>query len=190
MNLSVFVHCQAQGHGPLPLSGTKDYKLTYAPTPSKERFLVYSDADFAGDHDSKKSTSGYVVKMGTGAVSWASRLQTIQTLSTTEAEYVAACSAAQEALWMCNLFIELGYPVNCIPMYIDNQSALSVAKNPEHQGRMKHLPPIYYGFRDSVEDGEISPFYVPTADMPADMLTKALTRDKVEKGVKLLGLGT
>jgi len=71
---------------------------------------------------------------------------------------------------------------------MDNQSAIRVAKNPEHQGRMKHLNPIYYGFREQVEAGEISPHFIPTVDMPADILTKALPREQVEKAVSMLGL--
>lgn len=118
------------------LKGTKDYKLRYAPNPtSPELFIAYSDADHGGNPDSKRSTSGYVVKMGTGAISWASRLQSFVTLSTTEAEYVAAVAAAQEILWLRNLFTELGYEFNSPSvLYLDNQSALAVAKNPDHHG--------------------------------------------------------
>src|SRR6185369_4412328 len=94
------------------LKGTMDLKLTFMADGSKDRFTTYSDADFAGDKDSKKSTSGFAVKMGSGTVSWASRLQSIQTLSTTEAEYVSAVAAAQEALWLRNLFTEFGYTVD------------------------------------------------------------------------------
>lgn len=165
-----------------------DYKLTYAPNGSKTRFSTFSDADFAGEHDSKRSTSGYVVKMGTGAVSWASRLQTIQTLSTTEAEYISAVAAAQEALWMRNLFTEMGFPIKTCPLHIDNQSAIQVAKNPQHHGRMKHLDLRYYWLRHSVASGVLSLHYCPTADMPADCLTKAFTKDKIAIARRQLGL--
>ncbi len=112
-------HWNAVKHLMRYLQGTKDFKLTYAPDGSSDRFTTYSDADFAGEPDSKRSTSGYVIKMGTGAVSWASRLQSIQTLSTTEAEYVSAVAAAQEALWMKNLFFEMGFPIDSIPLCMD-----------------------------------------------------------------------
>ncbi len=134
-------HWNAVKHLMRYLQGTKDFKLTYAPDGPSDRFTTYSDADFAGEPDSKRSTSGYVIKMGTGAVSWASRLQSIQTLSTTEAEYVSAVAAAQEALWMKNLFFEMGFPIDSIPLCMDNQSAIQVAKNPEHHGRMKAFGP-------------------------------------------------
>ena len=66
---------------------------------------------------------------------------------------------------------------------------IQAAKNPEHQGRMKHMNPIYHGFRESVELGEVAPYYIPTLAMPADILTKALDRVKVLACNKMLGLG-
>jgi len=57
------------------------------------------------------------------------------------------------------------------PLGMENQSAIHVAKNPEHQGHMRYLNPIYYGFREVVEAGEVPPWFVPTVDMPADILT-------------------
>ncbi len=135
------LHWKAVKHLFRYLKGTIDYKLTYSGLyPSSELFTTYTDADHAGNPDNGRSTSGYLVKMGNGAVSWSSRLQGIVALSTTEAEFVAATSAGQEILWLRNLFIELGYNMDTpSTLHIDNRSALSVAKNPEHHGRMKHL---------------------------------------------------
>ncbi len=181
-------HWNAVKHLMRYLQGTKDFKLTYAPDGSSDRFTTYSDADFAGEPDSKRSTSGYVIKMGTGAVSWASRLQSIQTLSTTEAEYVSAVAAAQEALWMKNLFFEMGFPIDSIPLCMDNQSAIQVAKNPEHHGRMKHLDLRHLWLRHTVASGAINVRYIPTGDMPADCLTKAFSKPKMEIARKQLGL--
>ena len=173
------------------LQGTLDYKLTYEPNPSSSSlFTTFSDADHGGCKDTGRSTGAYVVKMGTGAVSWSSKLQPIVALSTTEAEYVAAVSAGAELLWFRNLFTEFGFNLSSTssPLFIDNQSALAVAKNPEHHGRMKHLDLRFYWLRDEVEKGIISVSYCPTEHMPADILTKSLSRDKVLTGCKLLGL--
>ena len=94
-------HWKALKHLCQYLQKTKDIKLTYGPEKgTTDLFTTYADADFAGDQDSKRSTSGMVVKVGSGAVSWSSKLQVIQTLSTTEAEYIAAVSAGQEILWL------------------------------------------------------------------------------------------
>ena len=182
-------HWKAVKHLFRYLKGTLDYKLTYSPTSSPELFTTYTDADHTGNPDNGRSTSGYIVMMGTGAISWSSRLQGIVALSTTEAEYVAATSAGQEILWLRNLFTELGYKFNSSStLYIDNRSALSVAKNPEHHGRMKHLDLRFYWLRNEVEKGTITMVHLPTEEMPADIMTKALGRLKVGEMVDMLGL--
>lgn len=173
------------------LKGSLDYKLTYSPTSSSstELFHTYTDTDHAGNPDSGRSTSGYLVKMGTGAISWQSRLQSIVALSTTEAEYVAATTAGQEILFLRNLLTSFGYSLDSpSTLYIDNQSALQVAKNPEHHGRMKHLDLRFYWLRDEVEKGTIRMEHIGTDEMPADLLTKPLARVKVQKFAEMMGL--
>ena len=172
------------------LQGTKDLKLCYAPDPERtELFSSYADADYGGDFDSRRSTSGMVVKMGTGAISWSSKLQPVVTLSTTEAEYISATSAGQEILWLRNLFAEIGFPVSgASSLHLDNQSALAVTRNPEHHGRMKHLDIRHYWLRDVVNAGEIDVKYISTKQMPADIMTKSLPRATVEEMRSLLGL--
>ena len=93
---------------------------------------------------------------------------------------------------MRNLFTELGIDVCSTPspLHVDNQSALAVAKNPEHHGRMKQLDLRFYWLRDAVGYKFISLHYIPTNLMPADMLTKALPKVKVEECCKMLGLAT
>ena len=174
------------------LKGTLDYKLSYSPDPSSTSlFTTFSDADHGGCKDTGRSTGAYVVKMGTGAVSWSSKLQSIVAKSTTEAEYVAANSAGSEICWLRNLFTELGldFSSTSSPLFIDNQSAIAVAKNPEHHGRMKHLDLKFYWLRDKVEEQVISVHYIGTELMPADLLTKPLPLVKVVSGCKLLGVG-
>ena len=172
------------------LKGTLDLKLTYSPDPNNtELFTTYTDADHGGNPDSGRSTSGYVVKMGTGAISWSSHLQSLVALSTTEAEYIAATTAGQEILWLRNLFTQLGYTFTMpSTLLIDNNSALSVAKNPEHHGRMKHLDLRFYWLRDEVQKGTIKLTHIRTDEQPADVLTKALQRVKMLSCVKRLGL--
>ena len=183
-------HWKAAKHVLRYLKGTKDIKLTYAPDPSQsELFLSYCDADHGGDRDNKRSTSGMVIKMGTGAISWGSRLQSIATLSTTEAEYVSAVSAGQEMVWLRNLLLEFGYDFSSAStLFVDNQSAISVANNPEHHGRMKHLDLRFYWLRDMVELGLIQVKHIRTDQMPADILTKPLGRLKVVEMRSMLGL--
>ena len=183
-------HWKAVKHLFRSLKGTLDLKLTYAPSPSSDSlFVTYSDADHGGNPDNGRSTGGYVVKMGTGAISWSSCLQSIIALSTTEAEFVASTSAGQEILWLRSLFHELGYTIpSASPLLIDSHSALSVAKNPEHHGRMKYLDLHFYWLRDEVEKRAISVNHVCTDAMAADIMTKALGRVKVLEMVGMLGL--
>jgi transposase InsO family protein len=171
------------------LQGTIDLALTFAPDHSTESFQTWTDADHGGNTDNGRSTSGFLTKIGTGAVSWASKLQNIVTLSTTESEFVASVLAGTEIVWLRSLFDELGSkPEGPSHLYIDNQSALSVAKNPEHHGRMKHLDLRYFWLREKVVQKTIQIGYVPTGSMPADILTKALPRELVERHRRTMGL--
>jgi hypothetical protein len=183
-------HWKAAKHLLRYLKGTAEMKLTYGPDPSTlDPFVGFSDADYGGNKDNGRSTTGYMVKIGSGAVCWSSKLQPIVTLSTTEAEYVAAVAGGKEICWMQNLLKELGYtPPMPSKLYMDNQSALTVAKNPEHHGRMKHLDLAYYWLRDTVEKGIIDPNYLQTDEMPADLLTKVLSKPKVAQFRAMMGL--
>lgn len=176
------------------IKGTLDYGLVYTKPTSpilspSDLFETFSDADHGGNPDNGKSTGGYVVKMAGAAVSWRSRLQGIVTLSSTESEYVAATSSGQELLWFRNLFSEFGFTFDApSPLRVDNMSAISVAKNPEHHGRMKHLDLRFYWLRDEVKRGAIVIIHLRTDDMPADLMTKALAKGRLLHLVRLVGL--
>ena len=110
------------------LRGTQDYGLLYTGNDKKD-VEGYADADWAGDINDRKSTSGYLFKIGGGAVSWRSKKQTNVALSTAEAEYMALASAAQEAIWLRQLNSELNHPSSSATViHEDNQSAISIAK--------------------------------------------------------------
>ena len=170
------------------LQGTRDLMLQYGGK-SDIKLDVYSDADYAGDLDSARSTSGFAMFIGSSLVSWASRRQPVVAKSTTEAEYIAANDAGSEAVWFRSFLEELGYPqTSATPLHIDNQSAIKVGKNPEHHSRMKHLNTKYHWLREQVEDKVFTLDYVPTDKMPADVLTKPLDRVVHERMCHLLGL--
>jgi hypothetical protein len=183
-------HWKAAKHLLRYIAGTIDFCLLYKLDPNvPDLFCTFSDADLAGNVDTGHSTTGYVVKMGTGTVSWSSKLQSIVALSTTEAEFVAAVSAGQESIWMSQLLAELGYNTSAAaPLLMDNQLAIQVAHNPEHHGCMKHLDLRYFWLRDEVVKGHLAPRYIPTAEMAANILTKALARVKVKTAREQLGL--
>ena len=91
-------HWQAAKHVLRYLKGTIDHKLVYQPSTSPEPFITYSDADHGGNPDNGKSTGGFVVKIGSGAVSWSCKLQPLVTLFTTEAEHISAVEVGKEIL--------------------------------------------------------------------------------------------
>ena len=106
------------------LRGTQDYGLLYTRNDKKD-VEGYSDADWAGDVNDRKSTSGYLFKMGGGAVSWRSKKQTNVALSTAEAEYMALASAAQEAIWLRQLNSELNHPSSSATVIHEDNSQRS-----------------------------------------------------------------
>jgi hypothetical protein len=106
-------HWKAAKHLFCYLRSSVDYRLTYAPDPSSlQLFTTYSDTDHGGNPDNGRSTSAYVVKMGTGAISWMSRPQSIVMLSTTEANFISAVSAGQEIIWMSSFLGKLSYSLD------------------------------------------------------------------------------
>jgi len=185
-------HWKAVKHLFRYIKGTKDFRLVLGPSKdSGELFTTYSDADYGGCKSTGRSTGAYIVKVGAGVVSWSSKLQPFVTGSTAEAEYIAAYFAGLELMFLRNFLEELGYSIpGASTLYVDNQPAIAVAKNPEHHGKMKHIRVKYFWLRERVEEGEIRVVHCPTAQMPADLLTKPLGRLKVENCLKLLGLAS
>ena len=150
------------------LKGTTSYGIMYNKKGSQE-CICYSDADWAGDVNDRKSTSSYLFQISGGAVTWSSKKQSCVALSTAEAEYVALSSAAQEAVWMRQLTTELqSSPKAPTVMYEDNQSAISMTKNQQFHGKGKHIAIKYHFIREQVSNGTIKIVYCPTKEMVAD----------------------
>ncbi|KAJ2935841.1 hypothetical protein H1R20_g1255, partial [Candolleomyces eurysporus] len=171
------------------LKGSMDYKLTYSGKDTSVIFDTYCDASHGDCLDSGRSTGGYLTVMGGGAIGWSSKLQPIVALSSTEAEYMVATEAAQEILWMRNILHQFGFPQHgASPLHINNQSAISVSKNPEHFGRMKHLDLRFFWLRDVVDEGTIAPLHIPGTEQPADALTKALALPQIRLARQRMGL--
>jgi len=163
------------------LKGTVEYGLKYVRN-DHEECSGYSDADWAGDVNDRKSTSGYVFMLSGGAITWKSKKQTCVALSTAEAEYIALSASAQESIWLRQILTDLGNPpTQPTTLYEDNQSAIAMAKNPQFHGRAKHIDIKCHYIRDQVQTAQIQLTYCPTEEMIADIFTKGLSRDKFEK---------
>jgi Reverse transcriptase (RNA-dependent DNA polymerase) len=172
------------------LKGSSELWLTYGVFEGGERLLGYADADGSMAED-RHAVSGYAFLIDGGAVSWSSKKQDIVSLSTTESEYVAAAHSAKEALWLKSLisqiFGPLTYPIDIL---CDNQSAIALAQDHQYHARSKHIDVRFHFIRWVIERGAIRLTFCPTAEMVADVLTKALPSPKVKHFAAYLGLRT
>ena len=188
MSKPTTLHLQAAKRVLRYLRGTMDYGIWYKRGGAGE-LQVYTDSDFAGDIDSRKSTSGYVFLMDNAAVAWLSKKQPIVTLSTTEAEYVAASVCVCQAIWFKRILGELGYNVdrNTV-IYCDNTSTIKLSKNPVFHGRCKHKGVRFHFLRDMVKDEEIQLEHCGSEEQVADIFTKPLKLEAFERLRSQLGI--
>lgn len=157
------------------LKGTKSMSIVYN---SNSELIGYSDSDFAGDLDTRKSNTGYIFLMNGGPVTWASRKQNTVALSTTESEYMAASDAAKEILWLKQFLSDINEPQESVILNVDNMSAIKLVQNPVFHKRSKHIDVRYNFIRTKVEEKLIDIRYIESACQLADFLTKALSTSK------------
>jgi Reverse transcriptase (RNA-dependent DNA polymerase)/Retrotransposon gag protein/Integrase core domain/Chromo (CHRromatin Organisation MOdifier) domain/GAG-pre-integrase domain len=170
------------------LKGTRNYKL-YLGKNTEITLKGYSDANYANDIDTRKSTTGYLFYFCGGVISWSSKRQPTVALSTTEAEYMALTHTAREAIWLRTLLHELGYSQTiATTIYEDNQSCIKLAKNPVHHAETKHIDVRHHFIREKIISNEIELIYMSTENMYADALTKALPAPRFRKLVSNMEL--
>eukprot|EP00253_Pinus_taeda_P007975 PITA_07975 len=170
------------------VKGTKRFGILYTSSESSNLF-GYTDSDWDGSVDDRKSTSGYLFHMGSGAISWASKKQPIVALSTAEAEYVAATAAACQGVWMRRMLRSLGQEqAKATVIFCDNSSAIALSKNYVFHKRMKHIDTRFHYIRELVNNGEIILQHCSTQEQVADILTKPLDQKSFEFLRKCLGM--
>jgi hypothetical protein len=157
------------------IKGTLNLGLFYA-YGDEAKLVGYSDSDWGCDQGERKSTTGYVFYLSSTAFSWASKKQVIVALSTCEVEYVATSPTVYEAIWLRNLLKELEHPQEePTVIYVDNQSAIKLAKNPVQHGRSKHIDTKFHFLRDHVKWKTIELQCCHTYEQVADIFTKPLS---------------
>jgi hypothetical protein len=172
------------------VQGTKDLILTYR---RSESLVIegYSDSDFAGDKDDRKSTSGYVFTLAGGAISWKSSKQTVTASSTMYAEFIAYYEASGQVKWL-KKFIPGLRVVDSIEkplkMYCDNEPAVFYAQNNKSSGAAKHIDIKFYVVKEQIQDRTISLEYLNTKKMLADPLTKGLPPNLFREHLAGMGL--
>jgi hypothetical protein len=171
------------------LQHSKDLVLRYDGDNLKEVYR-YSDSDWGGDRETRRSTTGYTFLLSGAAISWKSRRQGTVAGSTAEAEYMAIGDSTKEALWLRSLLYEIKAINLKLPttIMVDNQGSIHLAKNDLLSERMKHIDIRHHFIREKILEGQVSLTYCPTGDMVADVLTKALERVKHWRFVYGLGL--
>lgn len=171
------------------LKGTLDYGMLYSS--SKDFKLVgYSDSDWAGNFDDSKSTSGFLFFLGNTAFTWSSKKQPIVTLSTCEAEYVAATSCVCHAIWLRSILKELHMALEeATEIFVDNKSAIDLAKNPVYHDRSKHINTRYHFIRECIARKDVQVIHTKTKDQLADIFTKPLKERDFSRLRMMLGVG-
>ena len=157
------------------------------------RLLGYCDANWAGDRVTRKSTGSYLFLMNGGPISWMSKLQPTVATSTCVAEYMAISFAVKEATWLRLLLNGVMPGIHSNPyaklrIASDSQSAISLARNPVHHDRTKHVDIVYHYIREEITTERIELEYIQTDLMPADGLTKPLRSIKFRRFVEMLGM--
>ena len=156
------------------LRGTLDHGLLLRHGAASE-LTVYTDADWAGCPDTRKSTSGYAVFLGDNLVSWSSKRQNTVSRSSAEAEYRAVANGVAEACWLRQLLHELHHPLQKSTLvYCDNVSAVYLSSNPVQHQRTKHVEIDLHFVRERVSTGDVRVLHVPTTSQFADIFTKGL----------------
>lgn len=173
---------------------THQYGLVLKKQSSGFSVRGFSDSDYGGDLDRRRSTTGYVFTVGGNTVSWKSGLQPVVALSTTEAEHISLVEAIKEGLWLRGLAEELGYQQEEVKVECDSQSAICLVKNNAFHDRTKHVAvskhvALKMSFvRDMVDTGEVKIVKIHTSKNPADMLTKVIPGTKFDQALSELGV--
>eukprot|EP00253_Pinus_taeda_P029809 PITA_29809 len=166
--------------------GHMHYFLSLQVLQSKEEasplLVGFTDSDWAGEPDDRKSTTGYVFTLGSRPITWACKKRTAISLSLAEAEYRGIVEASKEALWLCQILSEFGlqrqHPTT---LWCDNQSAIQLCKDPVQHQRNKHIELHMHFIRKLIHDHFLEVQYCSTDDQVADIFTKALTEAKFTK---------
>ena len=163
------------------LKGTENYNLVFKKSTSPCTIFGYCDSDWGGSVD-RRSFSGYCFQLNecSSPISWKSKKQNSVALSSCEAEYISLAFAIQEAKFLQQLFMDMiGVKVKPINLFVDNQGAIKLAKNPIFHQRSKHIDIRYHFIRGEIQNGDVNLIYVPSSENKADMFTKPVSKPKL-----------
>jgi hypothetical protein len=186
----VLSYLQTTQYYAIEFSGSVD-KAAEIETGDDEVLQQSSDASFADDPETRKSTQGYLMKLFSGAIMWQSSKQKTVTTSTTEAELLSLSHTARETIALYRLFEQIQFDPEHQPRILcDNQQTVGLVQKerPQLTSKLRHVDIHNFWLRQVHRDGKITVQWVPTTDMPADGFTKPLSAEKHSHFVKQLGL--
>jgi hypothetical protein len=170
------------------LRGITDYNITFARQKSDLSIVRYVDTDYVGDLDDRRSSTDYVFTLAGRPNCWRSMIQSTITMSTIEAEYMAAAKAAKEALWLRGLVRELGIQQCGVQFHCDSHSVIYLANNQVYHARAKHIDVRFHKIRELVATGELLLENIHTFENAANMLTKPVTTIKFKHRLDLINV--
>ena len=155
------------------LKGTSKFGITYNNT---DGIQAFTDLDWGNSLEDRRSISGYLIKLGGGAISWSLKKQVTVALSSTEAEYLGMTEIVKEIMWLIQVLDKTDVEVELpLIVYADNQSAIALGKHPVLHGRTKHIDIRHHFIREKESAGLVKFVYISTRKMEADLLTKTLS---------------
>ncbi|SPC65616.1 related to retrotransposon protein [Ustilago sp. UG-2017b] len=182
-------HCNAAQKVLQYLDHTQDTHLQYGGNKRQDSLMAHSDTNWASDATAqRRSSSGSAVFIHGNLVAWKSALQRCTALSAVEAEFVAATEAAREVLFFKHLFRSIGIDVGTPTIFSDNTGTIQVSKDPAQHWKLKHIDTKYHFIRDNIQDSKIKIKYINTAENLADVFTKPVGREVLQRARKGLGL--
>jgi len=135
---------------------------------------AYSDADYAGDKESRRSTTGLIITIGNTPISWSSKLQHCVSTSTAESEYYSLSECSKQCIWIKNMLSELNQNNKEINIYVDNKATIHMSKNILVNQKSKHIDIRYHHVRELIADKKIKLNYINSKYNLVDALTKYL----------------
>ena len=171
------------------LKGTSDRGVFFGKNCHLD-LIAYTDADWAGDRNSRKSTFGYFTLVGSNLVTWRSKKLKVVALSSAEVEFRGVAKGITEILWFKKLLCELNFlPTEARKLFCDNKVAIDISENPVQHDRTKHVEIDRHFIKEKLEKKIISIPHVKSEDQLADILTKVVSAEVFETTLSKLGIG-